>query len=371
MGRRVPRTGKQPVPEDRLRQQFEELLALPESDPQAGLLKELLSTVFRLNEARLDMLDLKIIHRSLKEMRYAFRVFQSYRARRKISIFGSARIAADHPLCDLARRFARLLAGQGFMVITGAGEGIMQAANEGAGREHSFGVNILLPFEQEPNWAIVDDPKLITFKYFFTRKLFFARESHAVAVFPGGFGTHDETFEFLTLLQTGKNNPHPVVLVDLPEGTYWRKWERFVQEAMLAPELISPEDLELFRIVDSAEAAVGEIERFYRTYHSSRFVKGRLVLRLQRPLTAEQVDHLNKQFAHLCEDGKIEQRAALSEEADEPDLLALPQLVVPYHRRSTGGLRQLIDAVNALPATSHSGPHGDGTGAAERPEKFS
>jgi uncharacterized protein (TIGR00730 family) len=340
---------KPPVPEEQLRQQFEALLALPDSDPQAGLLREVLSSALRLNESRLEMLDLKITHRSLKEMRYAFRVFKPYRTRRKVSIFGSARLPAAHPLCDLTRRFARLLAEKEFMVITGAGEGIMQAANEGAGRENSFGVNILLPFEQEPNPAIIDDPKLITFKYFFTRKLFFARESHASAVFPGGFGTHDEIFEILTLLQTGKNNPHPVVLLDLPGGTYWKKWEQFVREDMLANQLISPEDLGLFRIVDSAEAAVAEIEGFYRNYHSSRFVKDRLVLRLLRPLTPGKVDQLNEQFAHLCEGGKIEQRSALPEEADEPDLLALTRLVVPYHRRSAGGLRQLIDVVNALP----------------------
>jgi hypothetical protein len=340
---------KPPVPEEQLRQQFEALLALPDSDPQAGLLREVLSSALRLNESRLEMLDLKITHRSLKEMRYAFRVFQPYRTRRKVSIFGSARLPAAHPLCDLARRFARLLAEKEFMVITGAGDGIMQAANEGAGRENSFGVNILLPFEQEPNPAIIDDPKLITFKYFFTRKLFFARESHASAVFPGGFGTHDEIFEILTRLQTGKNNPHPVVLLDLPGGTYWKTWERFVRKDMLANQLISPEDLGLFRIVDSAEDAVAEIEGFYRNYHSSRFVKDRLVLRLLRPLTPGQVDQLNEQFAHLCEGGKIEQRSALPEEADEPDLLALTRLVVPYHRRSAGGLRRLIDVVNALP----------------------
>src|SRR5712692_4698294 len=258
-----------PVPDDRLRQQFEALLALPEADPHAAILKELVGAVFRLNENRLETLDLKILNRALKEMRYAFRLFRQYRNRRKVAIFGSARMPSENPLYDLARRFASRLAERGFMVITGAGEGIMRAANEGAGRENSFGVNILLPFEQEPNPAIVDDPKLIHFKYFFTRKLFFARESHASVMFPGGFGTHDETFELLTLLQTGKNNPHPVVLVDLPGGVYWKRWEQFVREEMLAPKLISPEDLGLFRIVDSAEAAVAEIDGFYRTYHSS------------------------------------------------------------------------------------------------------
>src|SRR6266513_324961 len=297
-----------PAPDDRLRRQLEELLALPATDPQAALLKDLLGSVIRLQEQRLDMLDLKIIHRSLREMRYAFRLFRQYRHRRKVAIFGSARMPSENPLYDLARRFARLLAEREFMVITGAGDGIMRAANEGAGRENSFGVNILLPFEQEPNPAIVDDPKLITFKYFFTRKLFFARESHASAVFPGGFGTHDECFEILTLLQTGKNNPHPVVMLDVPGGTYWLRWQRFIQEDMVANRLVSPEDLNLFRIVDSAEAAVAEIAGFYRNYHSCRFVKGQLVLRLQHLLTAEQVDRLNEQIAHLYPGGKLEQR---------------------------------------------------------------
>jgi uncharacterized protein (TIGR00730 family) len=341
---------KQSISVEQLRKQVEEFLALPDSDPQAAILKELLGSVLRLNTARLDMLDLKIIHRSLKEMRYAFRVFKPYRHRRKVSIFGSARLPTDTPLYDLARRVAALLAEQGFMVITGAGDGIMRAANEGAGRENSFGVNILLPFEQEANPSIVDDPKLMTFKYFFTRKLFFARESHASAVFPGGFGTHDECFEILTLLQTGKNNPHPVVMVDVPGGAYWRKWQRFIQEDMLATKLISPEDLHLFRIVDSAEAAVAEIAGFYQTYHSCRFVKGRLVLRLQHPLAPTQVDQLNEQLGHLYPGGKVEQRSALPEEADEPELLALPRLVVPYDRRSAGNLRQLIDLINALPS---------------------
>ncbi len=338
-----------PVPDDLLRQQLEALLALPEADPHAALLRDMVGAVFRQNENRLETLDLKILHRTLKEMRYAFRLFRQYRHRRKVAVFGSARMPSGNPLYDLARRFARLLAEQGFMVITGAGEGIMRAANEGAGRENSFGVNILLPFEQEPNPAIVDDPKLIHFKYFFTRKLFFVRESHACAVFPGGYGTHDELFEILTLLQTGKNNPHPIVLVDLPGGTYWQGWERFVRENMLATRMLAPEDLGLFRVVHSAEDAVAEIAGFYRNYHSSRFVKGRLVLRLQHPLTAGQVDDLNVRFAHLCQQGKIEQRSALPEEADEPELLALPRLVVPYHSRSAGGLRQLIDVVNLLP----------------------
>src|SRR5213078_2934810 len=184
-------------------------------------------------------------------MRYAFRVFKPYRHRRKVSIFGSARLPSDTPLYDLARRFAKLLTQEGFMVITGAGDGIMRAANEGAGRENSFGVNILLPFEQEPNPAIIDDPKLIHFKYFFTRKLFFVRESHACAVFPGGFGTHDELFEVLTLMQTGKSSLIPVVLIEEPNGDYWHLWLRFVTEVLLPRGYISAWDLSLFRITDS------------------------------------------------------------------------------------------------------------------------
>src|SRR2546429_5577104 len=246
-----------PAPDDRLRRQLEELLALPATDPQAALLKDLLGSVLRLQEQRLDMLDLKILHRSLREMRYAFRLFRQYRHRRKVAVFGSARMPSENPLYDLARSFARLLAEREFMVITGAGEGIMRAANEGAGRENSFGVNILLPFEQEPNPAIVDDPKLIHFKYFFTRKLFFVRESHACAVFPGGFGTHDELFEILTLLQTGKNNPHPIVLVDLPGGTYWRGGGGGVEEKKLAGPKIAAGGLGVFPGGDSAGGGVG------------------------------------------------------------------------------------------------------------------
>src|SRR5437899_10495775 len=287
-----------PVPEDRLRQQLEELLALPATDPQPPLVKDLRGSVIRLQGQGLDMLDLKILHRSLREMRYAFRLFRQYRHRRKVAIFGSARMPSENPLYGLARRFSRLLAEREFMVITGAGEGMMRAANEGAGRDNSFGANILLPFEQEPNPAIVDDPKLIHFKYFFTRKLFFVRESHACAVFPGGYGTHDELFEILTLLQTGKNNPHPIVLVDLPGGTYWQGWEGFVRENMLATRMLAPAHLGLFRVLHSPADAFAEPARLYRNYHSSRFVKGRLVLRLQRPLMAGTVHDFNVRCAY-------------------------------------------------------------------------
>src|SRR3989475_4699121 len=275
-----------PVPDDRLRQQFEALLALPEADPHAAILKELVGAVFRLNENRLETLDLKILNRALKEMRYAFRLFRQYRNRRKVAIFGSARMPSENPLYDLARRFARRLAEHGYMVITGAGGGIMRAANEGAGRENSFGVNILLPFEQEPNPAIADDPKLIHFKYFFTRKLFFVRESHACAVFPGGFGTHDELFEILTLLQTGKNNPHPIVLVDLPGGTYWRGGGRVLAGKMVGDPQNAAGDLGVFPGGYSAEGAVAEIEGFYPNYHFSPVVERRVGLRLQRPFYA-------------------------------------------------------------------------------------
>jgi uncharacterized protein (TIGR00730 family) len=234
------------------------------------------------------------------------------------------------------------------MVITGAADGIMGAAQEGAGREQSFGVNIMLPFEQGANVTIADDAKLVTFKYFFTRKLMFLKESHAVALFPGGFGTHDEGFEVLTLVQTGKAPPQPIVCLHAPGSDYWHEWNRFVTGQLLARKLINEEDIGLYKIVDSAEAAVEEIATFYRVYHSLRFVDGLLVLRLKRRLTDAQLEVLDKEFADLLEEGIFEQRAAFPEEADEPELADLPRLTCRYHRRSAGRLRQFIDRINGF-----------------------
>jgi len=232
------------------------------------------------------------------------------------------------------------------MVITGAGGGIMRACQEGSGRERSFGINIRLPFEQAPNEFIHRDPKLINFKYFFTRKLMFVKEADAIALFPGGFGTHDEGFESLTLLQTGKSKPVPVVFVDAPGGTYWQTWREYVETHLLNEGLISPADMRLFKITDDVDEAIAEITRFYRRYHSSRYVGDRLVIRLGAPLSDERVAGLNEEFADLVESGRMEQTPALPAEAGEPEIAHLPRLVFAFGRRHFGRLRMLIDTLN-------------------------
>jgi len=312
------------------------------------LLREMIETVVRMHRDPLPTLDLKLMNRAIRELRYAFSVFRNYPDRRKVAIFGSARTAESDPYYTLTVDFARRLADKGYMVITGAAEGIMKAGNEGAGRENSFGVNIMLPFEQEANLVIADDPKLMMFKYFFTRKLAFVKESDAVTLLPGGFGTHDEGFETLTLLQTGKNNPHPVVLLDLPGENYWRRWAVFVQGQLLRRGYICPEDLCLFTIVDSAEAGVKEIETFYSNYHSSRFAGDRFVIRMKRPLPDDALKEIRMDFSDLLKSGTFEQRGALDVESSEPALKDLTRLVFCYHRRGAGRLRQLIDVINGV-----------------------
>jgi uncharacterized protein (TIGR00730 family) len=276
-------------------------------------------------------------------------VFSPYRSRPKISFFGSARTPSDDPNYKLASAFAHRLVQHGFMVITGGGDGIMGAAQEGAGCENSFGLNILLPFEQGANATIAHDPKLVTFKYFFTRKLLFVKESHALALFPGGFGTNDEGFEVLTLVQTGKSHPQPIVMLQAPGCGYWDRWNAFIRDELLSQHLINEEDMSLFKILDSEAAAVEEIENFYRTYHSSRFVHRHMVIRLRHPLTADQVAGLEPEFRDMLVDGGFTLQEPFSEETDEPDADGLPRLVFHYNRRSAGRLRQLIDRINSFP----------------------
>lgn len=331
-------------------EQIQAMLDGSEEDPQQAFLKEMLTGILKLHHSQVDTLDLKILNRTLKELRYAFKVFHPYRHRPKVSLFGSARTQPDDLNYQLAYRFARLLARRGYMVITGGADGIMRAGQEGAGRENSFGVNIMLPFEQGPNAIIADDPKLITFKYFFTRKLLFVKESDAIALFPGGFGTHDEGFEVLTLAQTGKNDPRPIVCLQAPGCDYWDHWREFITDQLLSRRLINEEDLGLFKICDSEEAAVEEIETFYRNYHSIRFVDQHLVMRIKHPLSNEQLASLSREFADLLEEGSFEQRGALREELDEPDVKDLPRLVFVFNRRSAARLRQLIDRLNAFSA---------------------
>ena len=319
-----------------------------EDDLHVAIMKELFTGLLKIHDAHLELLDLKIVNRAVKELRHAFSVFHGYRDRKKISVFGSARTPADDPNYRLAHQFAQAIVREGFMVITGGADGIMRAAQEGAGRENSFGVNIMLPFEQGPNTTIADDPKLITFKYFFTRKLMFQKEANAIALFPGGFGTHDEGFEILTLAQTGKSDPQPIVCLQAPNCDYWDDWSAFINKQLLNRKLINEEDTCLFSIVNSAEAAVDHILRFYRRYHSIRFVGRQLAMRLQRSISQEQLEQVREQFSDLLSEGTFELCGPLEEELDEPALRELPRLAFHFNRRSAGRLRQLILHLNEL-----------------------
>ena len=290
--------------------------------------------------------DLKILERALKELRYAFKMFTPYRKQRKVTVFGSARTAEEAPEYAHAEKFGRLMAEEGWMVLTGAGGGIMEAAHVGAGRDMSMGVNILLPFEQRANRIIDGDPKLANLKYFFTRKLLFVKEVHAVATFPGGFGTQDEAFETLTLVQTGKRDLMPLVWVDEPGGTYWSEWQRFVDDELIHGGLISPEDVNLYKITTDLDEAAEEIFGFYRVYHSMRYVKGKLVLRLNAAPDGQLLQRLNDEFADLCATGKITACGAHPQEADDAHLADLPRLTLDFNRRSAGRLRRMIDLLN-------------------------
>jgi len=313
------------------------------------LVREMILAALKAGQEGEERADLRLMNISLKEMRFTAKVFGPYRYVRKVTVFGSARTRPEEPIYRIARLFGRELAEAGYMVITGGGGGIMQAANEGAGAERSFGVNIQLPFEQKPNPVLVGNPRLINYHYFFNRKVAFLREAHAVALFPGGFGTLDEAMETLTLVQTGKRPPLPLVLVDEPGGTYWSLWMRFLEEELLAQGYIVKSDFSLFTRVDSVEAAVQAIDHFYRRYHSLRWVNGKLVLRLTSELATEAVRELEERFAPiLTSQGRMRLSGALAAEADEPEIGHLPRLVVDFSRQDFGGLRRLIDAINDL-----------------------
>jgi len=312
------------------------------------LLGEMLVTICRLARDECGRGEIKILNTALKELRYGFKVFAPYADVPKVSIFGSSRTPEDHPQYLQAVKFADLMRQAGWMVITGAGDGIMRAGHHGATREASFGVAIRLPFEQSTNTIIADDAKLVNFKYFFTRKLMFIKEARAIALFPGGFGTQDEGFEALTLVQTGKAAPVPIVLVDEPDGTYWQHWRTYVQSELLRTHMISPEDMHLFFITDVAEKAVREITHFYRRYHSSRFVRDEFVIRMTSPVSPEMVDRLNGQFADLLADGRMRQvDGALPDEHGEQ--AELPRLVFAYTKANAGRLRLLINELNNAP----------------------
>jgi uncharacterized protein (TIGR00730 family) len=327
-----------------------ELLQLLDRIPQTKngeLIQLALSTLLSMTTTEIDRLDWKILNASLQDMERGFKTFYPYRHTRKISIFGSARIAAGTPEYQMAVEFAKRITAQGFMVITGAGPGIMEAGNEGAGREKSFGLNIQLPFEQGSNPFIEGDPKLVPFKYFFTRKLFFLKESDALALFPGGFGTLDETFECLTLCQTGKSSPIPLVLIDCPGGRYWHDWQDYVQKQLLQRGLISAADLNLFTVTDRIDEACDAISRFYSVFHSCRYVGSRLVMRLNTDITQDAIDHLNQNFSDILLKGQIEKSNALPQEAQDM-AIGKSRLVFHFNQRDLGRLYQMINTINDL-----------------------
>jgi uncharacterized protein (TIGR00730 family) len=317
------------------------------AEKNPALIEEMIVTALKMARDEMGVADLKLINRSLKEMRYAAKIFAHYAQFRKVVVFGSARTTAEAPEAKVAENFARAMVGHDYMVITGGGEGIMGAAQRGAGREHSFGLNIRLPFEQQANEIIQGDPKLINFNYFFDRKLNFVKESHAFALFPGGFGTMDETFEILTLMQTGKARIIPVVMLDRPGGDYWQTWMKFQTEYLCKLGLVSPEDFSFFKITHDVDEAVREILQFYKVYHSARWVGEQLVLRICRPLTKDAVADLNKNFADVVREGEIVQSSALRPEKNEPEIWNLPRIILTPHRNNFGRFRQLIDAINA------------------------
>lgn len=290
--------------------------------------------------------DLKILSRTLRELRYAFKVFTPYRSRRKVTVFGSARTRPNTPTYDQAVEFGKAMAAEDWLVVTGAASGIMEAGHVGAGRDHSMGLNIMLPFEQYANPVIAGDPKLVHMKYFFTRKLMFVKECDAVCLLPGGFGTLDEGLEVLTLLQTGKRDMVPVVFLDAPGGVFWKDFHEYVVNQLLGNGMISPDDLSLYKLTDSVSVAVQEILHFFRNYQGMRYVKNKLVFRLREKPSAEFLAAINQGYSDILASGDFVAGGPLPEERDEPELADLPRLIFRFNRRSLGRLRQLIDALN-------------------------
>jgi uncharacterized protein (TIGR00730 family) len=320
---------------DSLQADIAELIGRLPSLKNRQFIHQALSTILRLADTELERIDWKILSSSLADMERGFELFHTYRHVRKVTIFGSARLASETPEYKMAADFARNVAQLGFMVMTGGGGGIMQAGNEGAGRENSFGLNIQLPFEQSANPIIEGDAKLINFKYFFTRKLFLLKESDAVAAFAGGFGTQDEAFECMTLSQTGKFGPVPLVLIDHPGGEYWRSWSEYIDKHLLQTGLVSPDDPNLYTITDNLEVACNAITSFYQVYHSSRYVAGKLVIRLKTDISDAELDQLNVNFSSILIKGKIERTQ-------------LPRLLLNFNQRDLGKLYEMIATINRM-----------------------
>jgi uncharacterized protein (TIGR00730 family) len=343
----MTRPEKPPVDAE-LRRRIEELIRYKGGGFNEENVADIIENALKLLGDVEDTGDVKVIQTALRELRYAFKLFAPYAHVRKVAIFGSARTLPSRMEYQQAVEFGRKITEAGFMVITGAGGGIMHAGHEGAGPEKSFGANIRLPWEQAANPIIREDKKLVTFKYFFTRKLIFIRHSDAIVLFPGGFGTMDEGYEALTLMQTGKSQLMPLVLIDRPGGTFWRTWDKNVREHLLRDQLISPDDLNLYQIADSTDEAVKIITRFYRNFHSTRFVKDSFVIRLKHAPSDSALEAMNEDFADIISGAPIERIEATAEEVADKDHIELPRIAFGFNRRDYGRLRQLIDVLNSL-----------------------
>jgi uncharacterized protein (TIGR00730 family) len=325
-----------------------DLLAAAKGEHNRDLVEDIVEQALKLLTDVEDRGDVKVIQTAIRELRYAFRLFAPYAETRKVTIFGSARTQPEKVEYQQCVEFAEKMAKAGFMVITGAGPGIMQAGHEGAGTDMSFGCNIRLPWEQSANPVIAEDEKLVTFKYFFTRKLIFIRHSDAIVLFPGGFGTMDEAYESLTLMQTGKSQMMPLVLIDKPGGTYWRHWISHVKDHLLRNELISQEDLNLIDVTDDPNHAAKIISRFYRNYHSSRWVRDEYVIRLKHIPSPTAIDALNEDFADIITGKPFHISEPLDLEQEDNDACDLPRLVFGFDQKSYGRLRKLIDVLNSF-----------------------
>ena len=337
-----------PVQDPELQKRIQELIQFKGGGYNEEDVADIIENALKLLTDVKDSGDVRIIKIALRELRYAFRLFAPFMGKRKVTIFGSARLEPTAPEYRQAVEFGKKITKAGFMVITGAGSGIMQAGHEGAGPEKSFGVNIRLPWEQAANPVIAEDKKLVTFRYFFTRKLIFIRHSDAIILFPGGFGTFDEGYEALTLMQTGKSQIMPLVLIDKPGGTFWKTWDATVRSLLLTAKLISPPDINLYQITDNVDEAANIITGFYKNFQSTRFVKDVLVIRLKRTPPPSALATMTKDFADIIVDGKIEAIEPTHDEVEDNDNLGLQRVAFQFNRRDYGRLRQLIDLLNGF-----------------------
>ncbi len=317
------------------------------SENHNDLRLEILTTIAKFFTEHKDLGDYKLINTTLKELRHAFRVFHSYRNIRKVVIFGSARTKTSDPNYKLSFELSKIIAEEGMMVITGAGGGIMEAANKGAGKQKSFGINIKLPYEQVANQFINDDLKLMEFKYFFTRKLIFIKESDATVLLPGGLGTLDEGFENLTLFQTGKSSPRPIILLEPKNGTYWHTWIEWIESVLVKNKFISPDDVHLFQLKHSSKEAYRAIHDFYHVYHSLRYYNELTILRFTQQISQKIIDRLNVEYSDIIEEGVIYRSPPLQGEIDKNDeTLKMPRLIFKFNKKSFGRLNQMIRSIN-------------------------